>query len=192
MINWVKRINWYRLNRNLHRDIGYFCIGFSIIFAVSGIAVNHIADWNPNYAVENQIKQVDDSEWMSLDDPQIANQMLSSFGLTQDIKSSFWHTQNQYEVFLDNGDTLLWDRRNHNVLYQDIEPRVILQALNKLHLNETRNAWVYFSDLFAGMLIFLALSAIFMVKGKHGPTKLKSMILMSLGVVIPAFFLYLA
>ncbi|MCL1045700.1 PepSY-associated TM helix domain-containing protein [Shewanella electrodiphila] len=192
MIKWFKSINWYRLNRNLHRDIGYFCIGFSIIFAVSGIAVNHIADWNPNYAVERQTKQVDDSDWLTLDDQQIIQRMQSSFDLTQAVKSSFWQNKNQFEVFLDDGDTLFWDRRQHQVSYQDIEPRVILQALNKLHLNETRNAWVYFSDLFAGMLIFLALSALFMVKGKHGPAKPKSIVLMSLGVFIPAFFLFLS
>jgi hypothetical protein len=58
-------------------------------------------------------------------------------------------------------------------------------------MQRTRNAWVYFLDLPAGILIFLALPALFMVKGKHGPAKLKSIELISLGVVIPASFLYL-
>ncbi|NKF49133.1 hypothetical protein G3R49_00900 [Shewanella sp. WXL01] len=191
-MKWFNNINWYRLNRTLHRDIGYFCIGFSIIFAVSGIAVNHIADWNPNYAVERQIQKVDDSDWLTLEDRQIAMRMKQQFSLTHTTKSSFWQNKNKFEVFLEDGDTLLWDRKSSQVVYQDIEPRVILQALNKLHLNETRNAWVYFSDLFAGMLIFLALSALFMVKGKHGPAKPKSIILMGLGVVIPIFFLMIS
>jgi hypothetical protein len=184
-------VNWYRLNRNLHRDIGYFCIGFSIIFAVSGIAVNHIADWNPNYAVKQQVKTVESETWLKLQDSQIAEQIITVYELEHAVKSTFWKNKKQFEVFLEDGDTLMWDRVSQEVFYQDIEPRIVLQALNKLHLNETRNAWVYFSDLFAGMLIFLALSALFMVKGKHGPAKPKSIVLMSLGVVIPAFFLFI-
>ena len=66
---------WSRL---LHRDIGFFFIGASIIYGLSGIALNHLNDWNPNYYVgvkefvteldlekspavkENAIKLVDD------------------------------------------------------------------------------------------------------------------------------------
>lgn len=185
-------MNWYRLNRSLHRDIGYFCIGFALIFAISGIAVNHVADWNPNYAVEQQVKQVGDNNWVELQDDEIAQEMLRIFDLKQPIESTFWKNKNQFRVFLEDGDTLSWERRTGQVWYQDIEPRVILQALNKLHLNDIRNAWVYFSDLFAVMLIFLALSALFMVKGKHGPARPKSIILMGLGITIPAFFLMIS
>jgi len=50
-----RQINGYQLNRSLHRDVGYFCIGLVIIFAVSGIAVNHKDDWNPNYRIEQVV-----------------------------------------------------------------------------------------------------------------------------------------
>ena len=39
-------------SRILHRDIGYFFIGTTLIYGLSGIALNHINDWNPNYTVE--------------------------------------------------------------------------------------------------------------------------------------------
>ena len=35
--------------RALHRDIGYLAVGFTIIYALSGLAVNHLADWDPNF-----------------------------------------------------------------------------------------------------------------------------------------------
>ena len=41
-------------SRILHRDIGFFFIGTSIIFGLSGIALNHLNDWNPNYTVETE------------------------------------------------------------------------------------------------------------------------------------------
>ncbi|MBR9727398.1 PepSY-associated TM helix domain-containing protein [Shewanella intestini] len=188
----LKQVNWYRLNRNLHRDVGYFCIGFTLIFAISGIAVNHVADWNPNYAMTQVNLEVDDNSWTDLSDAAIAQLMLQRHQLTQEVKSTFWQNKHQFDVFLEGGSTLSWNRRAHQVSYLHVEPRVLLQALNKLHLNETRNAWVYFSDLFAAMLIFLALSALFMVKGKHGLKQPKPIILMSLGFIIPIYFLFTA
>ena len=41
-------------SRILHRDIGYFFIGTTIIYGLSGIALNHMNDWNPNYKVETE------------------------------------------------------------------------------------------------------------------------------------------
>ena len=44
--------NIRKWSRILHRDIGFFFIGTTLIYAISGIALNHMADWNPNYSVE--------------------------------------------------------------------------------------------------------------------------------------------
>ena len=45
--------NWRKWNRFIHRDFGYFFFGMTIIYALSGIAINHIKDWNPSYSIEN-------------------------------------------------------------------------------------------------------------------------------------------
>lgn len=45
------RMSWRRFLVVLHRDIGYLCAGLTVIYAISGIAVNHIEEWNPNYDV---------------------------------------------------------------------------------------------------------------------------------------------
>src|SRR5262249_8163129 len=36
---------WRAWLRAVHRDFGYCAIGFTVIYAVSGIAQNHIEDW---------------------------------------------------------------------------------------------------------------------------------------------------
>ena len=38
--------------RIIHRDFGYLFFGATLIYSISGIALNHIGDWNPNYSVE--------------------------------------------------------------------------------------------------------------------------------------------
>src|SRR3954468_16598061 len=35
--------------RALHRDFGFLVIGLTVIYAFSGLAVNHVADWDPNF-----------------------------------------------------------------------------------------------------------------------------------------------
>ena len=32
--------------RAIHRDVGYVAVGLTFVYALSGIAVNHITDWN--------------------------------------------------------------------------------------------------------------------------------------------------
>ncbi len=42
-------IPWRRWSIALHRDERYVAAALTIAYSISGIAVNHIADWNPNY-----------------------------------------------------------------------------------------------------------------------------------------------
>jgi len=42
MAEWKRWRAWLRA---IHRDIGYLAIGFTVIYAVSGIAQNHVEDW---------------------------------------------------------------------------------------------------------------------------------------------------
>ena len=73
-------------SRILHRDIGFFFIGASLIYGLSGIALNHLRDWNPNYVVDRVAVETAISLEKS---PQIKNNILkfldevndSAFGL---------------------------------------------------------------------------------------------------------------
>ena len=47
-------MNLYKLNKVLHRDLGYLFVGMIIVYALSGIAINHRKDWNPNYVIEKK------------------------------------------------------------------------------------------------------------------------------------------
>ena len=78
------RFNWRKLNNALHRDVGYLVVGLTIVYAVSGLAVNHRADWNPSYrtgrrtlriapidairAVEDLMRTKTTGEWMAIFD----------------------------------------------------------------------------------------------------------------------------
>ena len=43
----------------LHRDMGYFFTGALLLYAVSGLAVNHVDDWNPSFVIERRAVTLD-------------------------------------------------------------------------------------------------------------------------------------
>lgn len=47
----MKKFSLYRLNRVLHRDLGYLFFALTVVYGLSGIALNHLDSWNPNYIV---------------------------------------------------------------------------------------------------------------------------------------------
>lgn len=38
-----------RFARGLHRDMGALAVGLTLVYAISGLAVNHVADWDPSF-----------------------------------------------------------------------------------------------------------------------------------------------
>ncbi len=43
-----------QLNSELHRDIGYFLSGLIFVYCLSGIALNHVNDWNPDFVIHKR------------------------------------------------------------------------------------------------------------------------------------------
>lgn len=180
-----RAINWFTLNRRLHKNIGYLCIGMTLVFAISGIALNHINDWDSNYQVttqtwpititQNQLKQADANELV-----------LTTLGIKQPVKAQYWQSPTQYKLFLHQA-TLLIDIQKQSATIERIEPRFLLRSLNFLHLNEAKQAWTWFADIFALLLIYIAISALFMIKGKKGVLGPRGLLVM-LGFLLPIGF----
>ena len=94
-------MKWRRVIRIFHRDIGYVTVALTIIFSISGIALNHIEDWNPNYVVETTtiyIKPISDSLYSA--DAAKAH-VVAQLNITDSIKSHFRSSPNEIDIFLD-------------------------------------------------------------------------------------------
>lgn len=185
----AKSINWFKLNRALHRDIGYFCIGLTLIFAISGIALNHVEDWNPNYDVTHEVITLEGID-ERVESEDFEPWLLANLKLNTEIKARFWESPSTYKLFTKQDHTLIITPQKNQVVVQQVKPRFLLRSFNFLHLNEARKAWTYFSDFYAVLLIYLALSALFMVKGKKGVWGKRGLLVVT-GFVIPAIFVAL-
>ncbi|MEX0981731.1 MAG: PepSY-associated TM helix domain-containing protein [Bacteroidales bacterium] len=69
-----------------------------------------------------------------------------------------------------------------------ISNRKFFREINFLHYNKPKKLWTYFSDLFAFSIVVLAITGLFMVKGKKGIGG-RSIILISIGIMVPLLFL---
>lgn len=176
-------IKWLRI---LHRDIGYAAVGLTIIFSVSGIAVNHVHDWNPNYSIEQSSVKVLPVESRTRDG--ILAEVLPRLNLAKDdIRNAFRPNPDNIEIYLEDG-TIFINLISGVGRKESFSKRSIIYDFNFLHLNSGNDFWKWFSDLFAFSLIFLAISGLFIVKGKKG-FKWRGLILTLLGLLIPVFFI---
>jgi len=80
-------IPWRRWSIALHRDVGYLTVALTIAYAISGIAVNHIADWNPNCRVTKTPMKVP-SVTMTSEEGIVPN-VMKRLNLTKPPRSSF-------------------------------------------------------------------------------------------------------
>lgn len=177
---------WYYWNRILHRDLGYFFAGMTIIYALSGIALNHIKDWNPSYIIRNESLQIPEfigKKDVSQEDIQLA---LSKVDFQNKYKSHYLPKSDLLKIFVDGG-SLQINLQNGEAQLETIRRRPLFYEINYLHYNPGK-WWVIFSDIFSGCLILIAITGLFIVKGKNG-LKWRGTILVLLGLVAPVIYL---
>ena len=174
-------------SRILHRDIGYFFIGTTLIYAISGIALNHMSDWNPNYSVEIQDFKTEINLEKSDTVKENVLKLLDELDQRDNYKKHYYRTDNQLKIFLTGGSSVLVNVTNGNGFAEYLKKRPIFYEVNYLHYNPNR-IWMWFSDIFAGALILFAITSFFMVKGKKGITG-RGGIYTALGILIPILFL---
>jgi hypothetical protein len=182
-------MKWRRVVRIFHRDIGYVTAVLTIIFAISGIALNHIENWNPNYVVEKtaiKIEPISDSVFTA--DAARAH-VVAQLNIADSIKSHFRPSPNEIDIFLE-GKTISANLSTGIVSIETIEKRVVFKEMNFLHLNTPKKLWKWISDLFAASLIILAITGLFMIKGKNG-FKGRGKWLFLFGAFIPILFLFI-
>jgi hypothetical protein len=177
----------YKLNRVLHRDIGYLTVGFTLIFSISGIAVNHIQDWNPSYRIEKKEYSIPPTDVEHVQE--MVDHVMRHAQLFKPVKNTFRPNAEELKIFFD-GITLHYNRVTGRVVEEKIDERTLLFDFNYLHLNHAKKLWTWVSDIFALFLIFLSISGLFILKGKQG-IKGRGAVLTMIGFAIPVLFLLL-
>ncbi len=176
------KFHWRKWNNIIHRDLGYLFVGMSIIYGLSGIALNHMDDWNPNYIIKNKPVQLDMQQYGESISKQEALQILSKEKLQDNYKSHYSPGKGKVKIFIDGG-TLLIDMQSGKANLEIMKRRPVFYSVNFMHYNPGK-LWKWYSDIYAGALIILAITGLFVLRGKKG-IKGRGAVLGIIGIIIP-------
>ena len=197
-------MNWRKLNRILHRDIGYFFFGMSIIYGISGIALNHIDDWDPSYNIKNDSIMIDPAFFRSpmtgggqtngsgqtmaggLSTEQ-SKQLLEEIDVTSRYKNHYYPLPNVLKIFVEGG-TVTLNQATGTGIIEIVSRRPVFYEFNFLHYNNPKFLWTWFADIYGAALVAMAFTGLWMIQGKRGFTGRGKWYVIA-GILIPVIFL---
>lgn len=174
---------WRKLNNILHRDFGYLFVGMSVIYGISGIALNHLNDWNPSYSIE----QYSFTPQRQLpDNPEEISAWLKEHNVDAAYKKHYKPSADFTKIFVTEGSVTVYsDERPAQV--ELIAKRPLFFQVNMLHYNPGW-LWTVFSDIFSASLVLLAITGMFVLRGRNGLSG-RGKWLVGVGVLIPIVLL---
>lgn len=181
-------MRWRKWNYYIHRDLGFLCIGLTLIYAVSGVLVNHTShDFNPNYTIEKVAAEVSPLGVGVKPDMKYVKQVLSELGETGSYKNVAMLSTEEMRIFVE-GNTVDVNLISGSVMQEKIARKPVMFEINYLHLNKEKGSWTWIADIYAVALALLALTGLLMIRGKN---KVRGVLLTLIGFVIPAVCLVL-
>jgi uncharacterized protein len=178
---------WRKWFRVVHRDFGYIFFGLTLVYAISGIALNHIGDWNPNYVIiRKEIKLENPGRLIpGITKPEV-REIMKEIEDADGYKNHYFPEKNMIKVFI-KGGTVVINTETGEGLLESVTRRPLFREMNYLHYNP-KISWTWISDVFAGALVILAVTGLFLVKGTKGITG-RGAWLTLLGILVPLIFL---
>lgn len=183
------RKRWRAWLRAIHRDFGYLAVGLTFVYALSGIAINHVGEWDPNFKSVVDTSQVEGP--FSEDPEELEAKLISHLSLEEDeVRAAFFDSDTIFEMSLSESTARL-DTATGRLSIASKEPRFFLRVANWLHYNRGKSEWTYIADGYAIMLLYLAASGMFMLKGKKGFVG-RGGILILIGAAVPLAYVQFA
>jgi hypothetical protein len=179
-----RRPPWRTLVRAVHRDLGYTAVGLTFVYAVSGLAVNHVADWDPNF--HNVTEQRELGAALPDDEAAASKVVTGALGIREHPREVY-REGDELELLFDHRTLHVSVKSGHVVDEQQV-PRFFVRAANYLHLNRGKKAWKVFADSYAAGLLLLATSGLFMLAGKKGIFG-RGLFFVTAGVALPVVYL---
>jgi uncharacterized protein len=182
----ARSFRWRRWNNVLHRDVGYLVVGMTIIYALSGIALNHLRDWNPSYEVTRREVRWEGPVPAGEVPHEAVLSFLDRYGARDRYKKHYRPEPGQLKIFLHSGSIVL-DAATGAGVMETLARRPVFFEVNFLHYNP-RGLWTWFSDLYCVALMLVAVTGLFVLKGRKGIAG-RGAWLTGIGVAIPLAFL---
>ncbi len=178
-----------RWNNVLHRDIGYLCVGMTLIYAISGIVLNHVKSGDfqhPDYGKSYSELTVPLPKNGMVNQTYVFS-VLDQVGVKDQYKS-FITGEGYVQIFLNRGFIYV-DLATGEAEMERKTTRYVIKEMNLLHYNNLKKFYTWFSDAYAVGLIILAITGLFVLRGKNGILG-RGAWLTAIGIILPALFLF--
>jgi hypothetical protein len=179
-----------RWNNAIHRDLGYFFFGLTIIYSISGIVLNHFKSGDfehPDYGRSFEqftttlpANGTADQAWVY----RVLDQVHE-----RDNYKSYISGNGYVNIYLKHGSVYV-DLKTGECELQKKTTRYVIKEFNLLHYNNIKKFYTWYSDFYAAGLILLAITGLFVLRGKNGLIGRGAWITM-LGIVIPIIIILL-
>lgn len=174
-------------NRLLHRDLAYFFLGLIIAFSISGITLNHRQSFSSReYTVKVEPLQLKLPEDKSKIDEEYFKNIATTIS-QNDFKTFRLRGEEGRVYFEDAFATVNLSTGKGEIEY--VKPIPVLKQMAILH-QTTNKWWIWFSDIFGIAMLMIAITGMFISKGKYSFKK-RGWILTTLGLLFPFIFLFL-
>jgi hypothetical protein len=161
----------------------------TIIYCVSGIVLNHRTESGDASIIRRY-------QAFSMKAPIVRENVNKEYivKLLADLeetgfKQYYFPAENEVMIYLNGGHVSLNLTTGEGEIVK-IRNRAVFREFNFLHYNKPKQLWTWFSDFFAGALIVISITGLFMLKGKKGITG-RGAVYASAGIMIPLIFLFL-
>ena len=176
--------------RVLHHDLSFVFSGMVLIYAISGIYMNHRDTINPHYSVvrtEQSVASLPSPEDITRQD---VEQIMEQVGVRERYTKHYFPKSGQMKVFLKGGSSLEVELATGHVVYESLRRRPLVSQMTKLHYNPHK-WWTWFSDIFAVAMVLIVLTGLFMLKGRNGLLG-RGGVELIIGIAIPIILLLLS
>lgn len=138
----------YRLMRVLHRDIGFFVIGLTVIYCISGFMLTYR-----------------DTDFLK-SETEVSKTIESGLAASQVVRALHLKGvrvlgEDEQEVRFTGGT---YNKQTGAAEYVSMELPSVLQSFNNLHFVSSKDSRHWFTALYAALLLFLAVSSFWMYK----------------------------
>ncbi|MCP5108323.1 MAG: hypothetical protein GY950_33360 [bacterium] len=182
-------MKWRKWNNIIHRDLGYFLVGLTIIYAVSGFVTNHLRDWDYNFITNEKIVKLENVSPLITVDQVLIDDILKQTAETENYKGHFRPAPAHLQIFL-KGGIMNINMKTAQAVIERKKNRTVLREFNFLHLNHAGKMWTWVADFYAVGLFLLAITGLFVLKGKKGFSGRGKWFVIA-GIIVPVVFLIL-
>ncbi len=146
--------------------------------------MNHVHQWNPNYEITRRTVTLS-----PLPAKGQVDFVMEEVRLDEPVRSTFRRNEKTLEIFTEKSSVMV-DLAAGLAVVETSKERPLIFPLNFLHLNHAKKAWTWVADVYAAALALLALTGLFMAKGKKGIIG-RAGVIGGAGLVLPVVFYYL-